>query len=57
VIEAVKTVLAGFLGIRRRVAHDRDTASITPVQVIVMGVVLAAVFVFTLIAIVRFVIS
>ncbi len=56
-IDAVKTVLAGFLGIRRRVAHDRESAAITPAQVIVTGVVLAAVFVFTLIVIVRVVIS
>jgi hypothetical protein len=57
VIEGVKTVLAGFLGIRRRATHDRAAAAITPVQVIVTGIVLAALFVFTLIAIVRIVLS
>lgn len=56
-IGTVKTVLAGFLGIRRRSEHDRETAAITPVQVIITGLVLAALFVFTLLTIVRFVVS
>jgi len=56
-IGTVKTVLAGFLGIRRRSEHDRESATITPVQVIVTGVVLAALFVLTLLTIVRFVVG
>ncbi len=56
-IGTVKTVLAGFLGIRRRSEHDRETATITPVQVITTGLVLAALFVLTLLTIVRFVVS
>jgi len=57
VIGTVKTVLAGFLGIRRRSEHDREAAAITPVQVIITGVVLAALFVLALITIVRFVVG
>lgn len=56
-IEAVKTVVSAFLGIRRRANHDRDTAAITPVQVVVTGVALAALFVLTLITVVRFVVA
>ncbi len=56
-IEAVKTVVSAFLGIRRRSNHDRDTVAITPVQVVVTGVVLAAIFVLTLITIVRIVVA
>jgi preprotein translocase subunit Sec61beta len=57
VIEAVKTVMAAFLGIRRRENHDRETVAIRPVHVVVTGVALAALFVLTLITIVRFVVG
>lgn len=56
-IGTVKAVLAGFLGIRGRSEHDRDAAAITPVQVIITGLVLAALFVLTLLTIVRFVVG
>jgi hypothetical protein len=48
-----RTVLAGFFGVRRRTAHDRDAAHASPLQIVVVGVALAAIFVFTLVAIVR----
>ena len=54
-LDTVKTVLWGALGIRRRSSHDQ--AKINPVHVIVMGLVLAVLFVLTLLTIVRIVTS
>ena len=48
---AVKTVLYGMLGIRRKADHESQR--INPVHVIVAGVVLAALFVLTLLMVVR----
>ena len=56
-IEAIKTVLSAFLGIRRHSDHERDAATITPAQIAVAAVALAALFIFTLITIVRFVVA
>jgi hypothetical protein len=56
-IDAVKTVMAAFLGIRRRENHDRETVAIRPLHVVITGVAMAALFVFTLITIVRFVVG
>jgi Protein of unknown function (DUF2970) len=54
-LAVVKTVLSGLIGVRRKADHE--SARITPLQVIVAGLLLAALFVFTLIAIVRFVVG
>lgn len=56
-IEAIKTVLSAFLGIRRHSDHERDAATVTPVQIAVTAIVLAALFILTLITIVRFVVA
>ena len=53
--ESLKTVLAGMLGVRRKADHVRASESLNPVHVIVTGSVVAVLFVFTLVAIVRFV--
>ena len=50
-VDLVKTVLSAFVGIRRRAEHDR--ARITPLQVVVTAVVLVALFILTLVTIVR----
>jgi hypothetical protein len=52
-LDVVKTVAAGFLGIRRRDAHDQQTGSINPLHVVIAGMLAAALFVGTLIVIVR----
>lgn len=52
-MDAVKTVLSGFIGIRRKAAHEGQR--VNPVHVIVAGVVFAALFVLTLVAIVNLV--
>ena len=53
--DVVKTVLSAFVGIRRK--SDHEGLRITPVQVIVAAVVLAALFIFTLLTVVRIVTS
>jgi len=50
---AVKTVLFGLIGVRRKADHERSR--IHPLQIVAAAVLLVAVFVFTLIAIVRIV--
>ncbi len=52
-LDTVKTVLSAFIGIRRKAAHEE--LKINPVHVIVVAVALVAVFIFTLVTIVRIV--
>ena len=52
-LDVAKTVLFGLIGIRRKADHER--VPLRPLQVIVAGIVLAALFVFTLITVVRIV--
>lgn len=51
----VKAVLWGFLGVRRNADYQSDVARLNPVHLIVVGVVMALVFVVTLILIVNWV--
>ena len=51
----VKTVLAGLIGIRRREDHER--APLNPVHIIIAAVLLVAIFVGTLVTIVRIVVG
>jgi hypothetical protein len=46
-------VLGAFIGIRKSSARDRDLASLKPVHVIVAGVIAAAIFVLTIVTVVR----
>jgi hypothetical protein len=52
--EALKTVLAGMLGVRRKVGHVRASESLNPVRLIITAVIVAVLFVATLVAIARF---
>ena len=54
-METVKTVLAGAIGIRRR--SDAEGAKLNPVHVIIAAVVAVALFILTLVTIVRIVTS
>ena len=56
-VDVVKTVLFGAMGIRRKADHERQTQPVNPIYLIVGGVVFAALFVLTLIMIVRIVVS
>jgi hypothetical protein len=52
-MDAVKTVLSGFVGIRRK--SDHESQRVKPAHVVVAGVLLAALFVLTLVTIVNLV--
>jgi hypothetical protein len=54
-LRVARAVFWSFLGIRRSKDHDADATILTPVQVIVAGVLGAALFVFCLIMVVRYV--
>jgi Protein of unknown function (DUF2970) len=54
-LAVAKTVLSGLIGVRRKADHE--SARVTPAQVVVAGLLLAAFFVFTLITIVRLVVG
>jgi len=56
-LQVAKAVLSAFIGIRKRAAHERDVVTITPLQVIVTGIVFAAIFVLSLIVLVRYITS
>jgi hypothetical protein len=56
-LQVAKAVLSAFIGIRKRVAHERDVVMLSPVQVIVAGVIGAAILVLSLVMLVRFVTS
>ena len=56
-LQVAKAVFWSFFGIRRRAEHEADVGRLTPVQVIVAGLIGAALFIGTLVLIVRFVIS
>ena len=56
-VEVVRTVLSALFGVRKRSNHERDASRIAPWQIALVAVVLVALFIFTLITIVRIVIS
>jgi hypothetical protein len=56
-LDTFKAVGASFFGVRGRGAHERDMASLNPVVVIGVGVVLTATFVAALLMIVRLVVA
>ena len=56
-LQVAKAVLSAFIGIRKRAGHERDAVTITPLQVIVTGVIFAAIFVLSLVVLVRYIIS
>ena len=55
--QIVSAVLWSFFGVRKGKAMQRDVVTIKPHQVIIVGVILAALFVLTLLAIVRIIIA
>lgn len=54
-LDTLKTVLSGAIGIRRRDAHDK--LQLNPVHVIVTAIIFVVLFIFTIRAIVRIVVS
>ena len=53
----VRTVFFAFFGVRKRQAHDEQTVRLSPLQIIVAGVVGAAVFVVSLVLLAKIVVS
>jgi hypothetical protein len=56
-LDVLKTIAFGALGVRRRADHERETTRIKPLHIIVAGIVAAALFILTLITIVRLVVG
>lgn len=56
-LQVAKAVFWSFLGIRRRSAHEHDVVSLTPLQVVIAGIVGAVFLVLSLVAFVIFVTS
>ena len=54
-LDAVKTVLSGAIGIRRKSDHDR--AAVNPLHIVIVAVVFVALFILTIVTVVRIVIS
>ena len=54
VLQVFRAVLWSFIGIRKRSGYEDDVAKIKPVQVIVAGLVVAAIFVTSLVVLVKF---
>jgi len=54
-LQVAKAVFWSFLGIRKRAAHEHDAVTIKPVQVIVAGIIGAAILVGSLLALVTFI--
>jgi hypothetical protein len=56
-LDVAKAVFWSFLGIRERAGHEKDAATLRPVQVIVAGLIGAVIFVLSLAAFVRYITS
>lgn len=56
-LQTIKAVLWSFFGVRRRAAYEQDALRLKPVHVIFAGLLAAALFVFTLLVVVRMVLS
>jgi len=54
-LATVKTVLAGAIGVRRKADHE--SAPLRPAHLIVAAIIFVALFIFTLLTIVRIVLS
>jgi Protein of unknown function (DUF2970) len=54
-LRVLGAVFASFLGIRKRTAGERDAMSIKPLHVIVAGFLGAAILVFAVLTLVRFI--
>ena len=56
-LQVAKAVMWSFFGIRRRAEYEKDAVSLTPLQVIVAGLIGAVLFVLSLVMLVRFITS
>ena len=56
-LQVAKAVFWSFLGIRKRRAYEADSVQLKPQQVIIAGLIGAALFILSLILLVRFIIG
>ena len=56
-LQVAKAVFWSFFGVRRRAEHEQDLAQIKPVQVVIAGLVGAAIFVLSLVMLVKLIIG
>ena len=56
-LQVAKAVLWSFLGIRARAAHESDVTQLKPAHVIIAAFIGAAIFVLTLVLLVKFIVS
>ena len=56
-LHAFKAIAWAFFGVRGKRGHDSDLARLKPIQVIAVGLLMAAVFVLTLVAIANWAVS
>lgn len=56
-LQVVAAVFGSFFGIRKGQSMQRDAVTIRPVQVIIVAVIAAALFVLVLVLVVRFIIA
>ena len=54
-LATVKTVLAGAIGVRRKADHE--SAPLRPAHVVIAAIIFAVLFIFTLLTIVKIVLS
>ena len=54
-LDTMKTVFAGAIGVRRKEDHER--APINPLHLVIAAVIFAVLFIFTLLTIVKIVLS
>ncbi|MBY0268705.1 MAG: DUF2970 domain-containing protein [Burkholderiales bacterium] len=52
-LQVLRMVLSAFIGIRKR--GEAEKIEVTPVQVIIVGIIAGAVFVGTIVSVVRFI--
>ena len=56
-LRAISAVLGEFIGIRKSTDRDTDLAQLRPIHVILTGIIAAALFVLTIVMLVRFITS
>jgi DUF2970 family protein len=56
-LQVAKAVFWSFFGVRRGTEHEKDIAQIKPAQVVIAGLVGAAIFVLSLVLLVKFIIG
>jgi hypothetical protein len=56
-LTVAKMVLSSFFGVRRRADHEAAMGRVTPVQIIIAGLIGAAIFVVSLVLLVKFIVS